>query len=396
MRPAWLPDLHGEAEFYAPAAIVSGRGSSGRAGQLVRTRLGVDSGTALVVADDIVLDSGLANSALNSLEAAGFETVLIRGLGPEPSANAIDSAGETARTAGARCVIGIGGGSVLDSAKLLALLLRNPGSVADWVGVVEPAAGVAPLLLMPTTCGTGSEATRIAMVTVDGAKRASSCVSFIPDTVIIDPELVATLPPSVIAATGMDALAHAVESLMSTTCSPMTAHHAFRAIELLVSGLEPAVGGDRAALASCLWAAHLAGQALNAGVVLGHSLAYCLAYEQPMPHGTACALALPYCIAYNADLDDELGRSLALALTSGRSDDLRTAATTVKDLAARLDLPTTLDEARIAPGAEREIVQRCVTEYPRPTNPVPFDASALSRLAEAMRTGDLRAAFAAR
>jgi alcohol dehydrogenase len=341
----------------------------------------------------MVLDSGLADLALESLISVGYRTEIIHGLGSEPTAEVLDWAAETARGAEAQAVVGIGGGSVLDSAKLLALLLRNPGSVAQWTGTVEPPAGVAPLLLMPTTCGTGSEATRIAMVTVNGAKRASSCASFIPDTVVIDPDLVVSLPRDVVASTGMDALAHAAESLMSTARSPMSAHHALRAIELLTSALEHATQGDSDSLASCLWASHLAGQALNAGVVLGHSLAYCLAYVRPMPHGTSCALALPYCIAYNAGLEDGLASALALSLTSGASTSLRAAAEAVRDLAARIGLPTTLDEAGVAPGTEKLIAERCVTEYPRPTNPEPLHTGRLTALAVAMRSGDLDAAF---
>jgi alcohol dehydrogenase class IV len=395
MAASWLPDLRAGSVFVSPTSIVAGAGASRQAGDLVRGRLRAPEGTVLVVADDVVLNSELADPALESLVTAGYRTEIIHGLGSEPNSEVIDRAAGTSRGAGALAVVGIGGGSVLDSAKLLALLLRNPGSVAQWVGAVEPQAGVAPLLLMPTTCGTGSEATRIAMVTVDGAKRASSCASFIPDTVVIDQNLVASLPSGVVASTGMDALAHAAESLMSTARSPMSAHHALRAIELLTGNLELATRGDSDSLASCLWASHLAGQALNAGVVLGHSHAYSLAYECPMPHGTACALVLPYCIAYNAGLDDGLARALALSLTSGSSASLRAAAATVKDLTARIGLPTTLDEAGVAPGTEESLAERCVTEYPRPTNPEPLHVGRLTALARAMRSGDLDTAFAA-
>jgi len=395
MTKSWWPDVSTRSEFLAPSLIAAGRGSSGEIGALVRNRFGLASGVVLVAVDDVLMGNGTVGPLLESLVRAGFQAEVVSGFGSEPSDTVIDAAASKARAANARVVVGIGGGSVLDSAKLISLLIRNPGNAADWIGVVEPPSGAAPLLLVPTTSGTGSEATRIAMVTVDGVKRASSCSLYVPSVVVIDPDLLASLPGRVLASTAMDALAHAVESLHSTTATPMTAHQSLHAIEILIDRIEDAVAGDPDARGLCLWASHLAGQALNAGVVVGHSLAYCLAHEHPMPHGTSCALALPYCIAYNRDLPAGLASRLASALTQGRSTSLRDAAEAVLELARRLDLPTTLSEAQIAVGREREIAARCVAEYPRPTNPVKLDEDRLTRLVTAMRTGDLDAAFAA-
>ena len=394
MLSTWFPDPSSPSEFLSPAMIRGGRGASADAAVLLPQRFGVTGGAVLVVADDAVVSNGLAEPLLEGLRAGGFSPLITSGLGAEPTSEVVDAAAERARASEAAVVIGIGGGSALDSAKIIALLLRNPGGSADWLGAVDPTGGVAPLLLIPTTCGTGSEATRIAMVTVDGAKRASSCPRYVPDTVIIDPDLLATLPGRVLAATAMDALSHAVESLMSTAHTPMSAHHAFQAIGIIVSQVEAAVQGDPEAVARCLWASHLAGQALNPGVVVGHSLAYCLAHEHPMPHGVSCALALPYCIAYNQRLEPSLASALATALTGGRSADLRVAAESVRSLIARLGLATSLEEAGVPPETERAMAERCVREYPRATNPEPLDAERIERLLVAMRRGDLDAAFA--
>lgn len=394
MSADWWPESGTTSDFLSPALVRAGRGAAADAPALLSQVFGIDSGSVLVAVDDILLSNGLAAPMLDALAKAGYDVVISSGFGSEPSSDVVDAHAERARTAGAQAVIGLGGGSVLDSSKLLALLLRNEGLSEDWLGPVDPPKGVVPLLLIPTTCGTGSEATRIAMVTVKGAKRASSSPRYVPAAVILDPDLVSSLPSSVVAATAMDALAHAVESLMSSARSPLSAHHALRAIDLLMSSIEPASKGDPDALAKCLWGSHLAGQALNAGVVVGHSLAYCLAYEHPMPHGTSCALALPYCIAYNQTLDSALARTLSLALTQGESGDLRDAAQRVFDLARRLALPTTLLDVDIREGAEESIASRCVLEYPRPTNPEPLDEGKLALLLAAMRMGDLDAAFA--
>ncbi|HVW45321.1 MAG TPA: iron-containing alcohol dehydrogenase [Amycolatopsis sp.] len=213
------------------------------------------------------------------------------------------------------------------------------------------------------------------------------------DAVCIDPDLLATLPKQVVAATAMDALAHAVESLMSTSHSTMAAHHAYRAIELIFDNVEQATAGASAAVEACLWGSHLAGQALNAGVVVGHSLAYCLAHEHPMPHGVSCAITLPYCIAYNKNLEPALASTLARALTGGRSDDLRDAARSVMELVRRLGLPVSLDEAGLPAETEAAMAAQCVREYPRPTNPEPLDEHRIEALLRLMRTGDLDAAF---
>lgn len=394
MSNEWWPDVAAASEFLTPSRLVGGHGSSGRAAELLSRCLDRQDGAIVIVVDDAVLAGGLADPLVGSLRAGGFDIELSSGFGSEPSAEVIDAAAERARQAGARAVVGIGGGSVMDSSKLIALLLRNPGRTEDWLGTVTPPHGVAPLMLVPTTCGTGSEATRIAMVTAGGEKRVASCADFIPGTVIIDPGLVASLPAAVAAPTIMDALAHAVESVFSTARSPLSLHAAFRAIDLLAVNAEAAAAGDAGALGRCLWGSHLAGHALNAGVVVGHSLAYCLACEHPMPHGTSCALALPYCIAYNRGIEPGLAGSLALALTRGESGRLDVAAESVMDLARRLGLPTTLEEARLRPGTERDMAARCVAKYPRPTNPRPLDQDELEHLLRAMRTGDLPAAFA--
>ena len=394
MSNEWLPNIETASVFLSPSAVVCGRGSSGNVASLLRVHVGIDSGNVLVAVDDAVLNAGLARGLVTDLEQNGYAVTLVSGFGSEPTSEVIDSAAMTARNAGADIVIGMGGGSVLDSSKMLSLLLRNEGNTADWLGVVEPPAGVAPLILIPTTCGTGAEATRIAMVTVAGSKRVVSCAKFLPTIAIIDPNLVSSLPRGVIASTGMDALAHAVEALMSTAGSPMSAHHAVLAIELLVGNLEKAFNGDQDALASCLWGAHLGGQAINAGVVLGHSLAYCLAHEQPMPHGTSCALALPYCIAYNQSLDRGVATKLSQLLTQGESDTLLDAALAVQRLTRRLGLPTSLDEARVPSSTEASMASRCVTDYPRANNPVAFDESTILDMLRRMRSGDVSGAFA--
>lgn len=395
MTTLWNPSPTASSVFLAPNVVIGGNEAASTVGTVLTDRLGLAGGGAVLLAvDDAVSAAGLVEPIAASLRDSGFRVEQRGGFGAEPSAEVLDPIIAEARAAGVDAVVGVGGGSVLDSSKLIALMLKNDGTCSDWLGEAKPSNGVAPMVLIPTTCGTGSETTRVAMVTIAGEKRASVCDLYIPAVAIIDPTLVASLPKSVIAATGMDALAHAVEAMMATTASMLSVTHSLRAIELLVENLETAANGDKEALAKVMWASHIAGQALNAGVVFGHSLAYSLAHAQPMPHGMSCALALPYCIAYNQNLDSKLGERIARAITAGKSESLRVAADEVAALVSRLGLPATLPEARIAETDIAEIASMCVGSYPRPTNPEPLDEAKIAALLEAMNTGDIEQAFA--
>lgn len=378
--------------FLSPAVTWMGHRSAESLGQGLADVLSVPRGPVLVAVDAAVAGGDLLNQTLGSLRDGGYEPIVLTNFGPELLSEQVDAAADQARQSGVNAVVGIGGGSVLDAAKMIALLARNGGSSKDWLGVMEPPSR-APLVLVPTTIGTGAEVTRIAMITFNGEKRVASSRTFVPDLVVLDTSFVATLPPSVKGSTGMDALAHATESLMSSASSPMTELHAYEAIQIIVADLPAAYDGDLDATGRVLFAAYLAGLALNAGVVLGHSLAYAINHEKPLPHGTTCAVALPYCIAYNQRLDPRRAAALARALTGGESDDLRVAAARVMDLARRVGQPTNLDEAGVPAGREGDMATRTVNLYPRPTNPELMDRDRVRRLLDAMREGNLERAF---
>jgi alcohol dehydrogenase class IV len=371
-----------------------GRGSAAALGEGLRAILSVPPGQVLLAVDPAIEGSGILDNVLASLRDAGYTALVLTDFGPELHDDQVDAAARKAREAQVGAVVGVGGGSVLDAAKMIALLVTNEGASRDWLGLVEPEHPRSPLVLMPTTIGTGAEVTRISMITIDGEKRVSSSRSFVPELVVLDPCFVDGLPASVKGSTGMDALAHATESVMSTTRSPITELHAFEAIRIIVADLAAAYDGDIEATGRVQWAAYLAGLALNAGVVLGHSLAYAINHEKPLPHGTTCAVALPYCIAYNQHLEPRLATALARALTQGSSDDLQVAAEAVKALAHRVGQPTDLQEAGVPAGTEGAMATRCVEVYPRPTNPEPMDQRRVRNLIDTMRAGDLRLAFA--
>ena len=379
-----------ERGFLAPREVVVGPSASLGAGLL---RWGVRPGPVTVVVDRAVATAGLADGLMDGLAGAGFDPHVFDEIAGEPDAATVERATEFARARSTTAVVGLGGGSAMDAAKVVALLLANSGGVADWLGVVEPPNPPAPLALVPTTTGTGAEATRIAMVTVNGAKRAISCAGFVPLLAVLDAELVAGLPGPVVAATGMDAMAHAIESILSTNRSGFTVALARQAVRILVADLADAAAGDAPARARTLYAAHLAGLALNAGVVLGHSLAYVVAAPTGLSHGASCALALPYCLAYNQSVADPVAATIAEAVTGRPDARLRDAADALADLVARLQLPGRLVDVGIAADTIPQLAARLVTDYPRPNNPVPFEAGRIEALLSAMHSAGLDAAW---
>jgi alcohol dehydrogenase class IV len=328
---------------------------------------------------------------LAGLSDIGYEVDVFDDIQGEPNESVADQAAERARAGGgAVAVIGFGGGSALDVAKLVALLNTNEGKTRDWLGVVEPTFTLTPLVLIPTTTGTGAEATRVAMITVDAAKRAVSCSQFVPSVAVLDQDLVANLPASIVAMTGMDAVAHGVESMLSTNRSVFTMALATEAVGILMSELDKAVlREDAAARGRLLYAAHLSGLALNAGVVAGHSIAYIIARHAPVSHGTSCALALPYCLAYNRDVGATLSSHIARTLTGGTSTSLQAGAESVDSLVDRIGLPRSLAAVGIGETELASMANEIVNDYPRPNNPVTLEPAPLYELLRCMHKGDL-------
>jgi len=201
--------------------------------------------------------------------------------------------------------VGLGGGTTLDTAKAVAALMRNEGSVEDYLGIGLVLRRGVPSILMPTTAGTGAEITPNALFLVPAVREKKAVVSphIIPDVALVDPLLTLTVPPAVTAATGMDALSHAVEAYTSLNASPLTDMYALEAIRLIGAHLRTAVanGNDEAAREGMARASMYAGIAIgNAGTNIVHALAYPLQGQHRVTHGVANSLLLPYGMEFNA------------------------------------------------------------------------------------------------
>ena len=374
--------------YLVPRQLLVGAGTSAQVGEALLSQW-IAPGPVLVVADRNVSIRGLMDPLLNGLVDAGFATHTFDEIEGEPDDDVVMRCVDQARLVKATVVVGIGGGSAMDVAKVVSLLATSGGEISNWLGAVTPTVAPLTLVLIPTTTGTGSEATRIAMVTVAGAKRAVSCGDFVPAIAVLDVNLVADLPSAVVASTGMDAIAHAVESMLSKTRSDFSISAATRAVSLLTTNLEDAVSGDIAARENVLYGAHLAGLALNAGVVLGHSLAYVVARHSSISHGASCALALPYCLAYNGGVDADIAMIISKALVGEERIGLQLVADRIAELAERVGQPKSLEAVGIQRAEIPQMAKEVVDEYPRPNNPIDLELGAIEKLFERMFEGNL-------
>ncbi|MBW3096185.1 iron-containing alcohol dehydrogenase [Pseudohoeflea coraliihabitans] len=259
----------------------------------------------MLITDPGLMDTGIVGRAQERLAAAGVAVSLYSDVKADPPEAVIEAAAEMARAESVDGIIGLGGGSSLDVAKLVALLAGSGENLADAYGVGLARGPRLPLILAPTTAGTGSEVTPISVVTT-GAHEKKGVVSplLLPDVALIDPELTYGLPPHVTAATGIDAMVHAIEAYASASANnnPVSRLLATQALSLMGPAILTAVrnGADQQARADMLLGAMLAGQAFaNAPVAAVHALAYPLGGHFHIPHGLSNALVLPHVLRFN-------------------------------------------------------------------------------------------------
>ncbi|KIX14160.1 iron-containing alcohol dehydrogenase [Dethiosulfatarculus sandiegensis] len=349
--------------------------------------------SVLVVVDPNVLEAGVAEPALKSLEDAGLETTVFSGLTREPEPAEADEAAQAGRGAMADVVVGIGGGSALDMAKAASVLLTNPGKAVDYVGldlVKEPGK---PVICLPTTAGTGSEVTFTAVFTrrSDKFKGGINGRFLYPHTAMLDPLLTVTCPEYVTATTGIDALTHAMEAYTSLAANPISDNNALIAIALIGENLRKAVanGENLEAREGMLLGAYYAGLALaQAGVGAVHAMAYPLGAFHDVPHGEANAVLLPYVLEYNVmacpDRFADMGRALAELPDSMTERELAEACVEeVYSLGSDVGIPPTLHELKLPKDEIKAWAEKAMTvARPIANNPRKVTAEDLASLYE--------------
>ncbi|WP_068114552.1 iron-containing alcohol dehydrogenase [Tropicimonas marinistellae] len=281
-------------------------GGSARLGEILADMVSVPKGAAvLFVTDPGLMALGLADAALADLESNGFAVTLFDRVEPDPKASTVQDATAIANDAGAACVVGFGGGSSMDVAKVVALCLGTDQPLDEMYGVGMARGRRAPLVLVPTTAGTGSEVTPISILTTGTAeKKGISSPLILPDIALLDCDLTLGLPPSVTAATGVDAMVHAIEAYTSKSANNnvLSQTLATKALDLLSANIREAVfnGGNREARAAMLLGSLLAGQAFaNSPVAAVHALAYPVGALFKVPHGLSNALVLAEVMRFN-------------------------------------------------------------------------------------------------
>ncbi len=299
--------------FATAGRLIFDSGASAQCGDHARS-LGIRR--LLLVTDKGIMAAGIAAPIIAALTDAGLAVAVFDNVSADPPVSVIETARDAAITHKADGVLGLGGGSALDAAKLAALLARSGEALADIYGLDQAQGPRLPLILIPTTAGTGSEVTPISIVTV-GAEEKKGVVSphLLPDIALLDPALTLGLPPAVTAATGIDAMVHAIEAYTSVhKKNPISDALATKALGLLSSGLPRAFadGGDLGAWSDALLCACLAGMAFaNAPVAGVHALAYPIGARFHVPHGVSNALMLPAVLRFNLPKAGEYYAQLA-------------------------------------------------------------------------------------
>jgi len=293
-------------------------GGSNRIGELIINTPSIDKKASIMfVTDQGIMSLGLASPALESLSNAGFNIVIFDQVEADPKEETVLQAVELARQKNISLVIGFGGGSSMDVAKLIALLTASNQEIEHIYGVNQAKGTRLPLVLIPTTAGTGSEVTAISIVTtgVDEKKGVVTPI-ILPDIALLDAELTIGLPPSTTAATGIDAMVHAIESYTSKNVNnnPLSKMLAKQALSLLGANIKEAVfnGSNIEARSNMLLGSMLAGQAFaNSPVASVHALAYPIGSLFHVPHGLSNALVLCEVMRFNAAVCAEQYADLA-------------------------------------------------------------------------------------
>ncbi len=358
--------------FQTPPETLIGPGAIARIGEAVKAR---GMGKVYVALDEIVANLGLAEGVRRSLHNHGIDFCESLHKPGEPQSDLIEN--EACRFVESGCdgVVAVGGGSVLDAAKAIAVLAANPGLVvADLMVPANIQKRRSVFIAVPTTAGTGSEATNVTVITDSKTQHKQVIVhpDLVPDLALIDACLMLRVPPFFTAATGIDALVHAIESYIAKQATPMTRALSYQAIRLIGEALPIAVGqGDNVeAREAMALASYMAGVAFsNAGLGLTHAMAHQIGPRYKLPHGEANAILLPSVMVFNELVCKKAFTDIGLALT-GEILAAPAVIHAIQKLIVDIGLPVNLAvvggrEEDFVGFAELALKDTCITTNPR-------------------------------
>jgi len=369
--------------------------------QLGKELKGIGAGKTAIITDEVIKKAGVLDKVTSVLQKSGCDYAIWDKVQAEPSVEVGEGAMQFIREGKYDSVIGVGGGSVMDTAKAAAVSITNPGTLREWCKKVfeKP---LAPLVLIPTTSGTGSEVSNAAVFATPEVKYVLYSARMYPDVALVDPELTRTVPARTTANTGIDALCHAIEAYVSLKANPITDALALEAISLVAENVRAAYayGDNMEARSGMSLASLLAGLAFgNAGTVIGHACGYAYVYPATkfhFPHGYSIAITMPYVLEYNAIAN--LQKHAIIAETLGESTTalpLREAAfasaVAFKKLLADLDMPTCIKDV----GVTKDMIPAIAKNVFKSTahvarNPRKVTEEGMVRLFEEAYEGKLR------
>ena len=338
-----------QCRYYIPTLNLIGRGCVQEIGHEARNLHGT---RAFIVGSIGSIGEGQADFVAAILEKEGIECVRFCKAVPNPTVAVVDMGVAAYQRAQCDIIIAVGGGSAIDSAKAIGILVTNGGRIQDYDGVNRSHHAMPPLIAISTTAGTGSEITQFAVINDEADHSKFTIIDWhmTPNVSVNDPEMMLSMPPSLTAATGMDAMTHAIEAYVSKQATPVTDAKAWQGIALAAKFLPTAVhdGQNMEARENMCYASFLAGTAFNAaGLGLVHAMAHPLGGFYNLPHGICNALLLPHVALFNMDSSLDKFSSIAIALGVGQSwrssrDNAELAIKALFAFQKQLDLPSGL------------------------------------------------------
>lgn len=354
-------------DFFVKSNITFGRGAVEKLPQILS---GHNLKKVMIVYDNGVKAAGIAEKIVEQVEKAGVEYLVFDGVIPNPTNEVVEEAAKLAKEAKVEGMVAVGGGSSIDLAKAVNVLLTNPGTIGEYGGMNMVKNPCLPLIAIPTTAGTSSEITNVSAL-IDTEKVIKYVVidnKIVASDVIADPEFTKTMPVSVTAATGMDAITHAVESYISNEATPLTEYNSLKGLSILYENLPKAVadGTDMQARENMMLGCIITGFGFsNANLGFVHAIAHTLSAHFGLAHGMANACVFPYVMEYNADACPEkmvdMAKILGLDVSGDLEKDKYLLAHALKDLTVKLGIKT-LSEQNVPESAFDRLAEDVLKE----------------------------------
>lgn len=332
--------------YFCKSNITFGCGSIEKLPEIIRKH---DLHKIMVVYDQGVKAAGIADRVLEQVRKSETEYLIFDDVIPNPTNEVVEKAYELSRENQVDGFVAVGGGSSIDTAKAISLLMTNPGKIEDYAGIGNVKNASLPLIAIPTTAGTSSEITNVSAL-IDTKKVIKYVVidnNIVAADVIADPEFTITAPPGVTAATGMDAITHAIESYISREATPLTEYHSLTGLQILYRNITKAVedGSDRDTREQMMLGCIITGFGFsNANLGLVHGIAHTLSAHFGLAHGMANAAVLPYVMEYNAESCPEkmadMAKAIGLPVTGNPDADKHFLTEELKQLIRRLKIRT--------------------------------------------------------